>query len=51
MPTYMGEELYDAYTGEKELLIVDGAGHGASADTDPELYYKTVFDFLDEHVA
>ncbi|OUN88651.1 alpha/beta hydrolase [[Collinsella] massiliensis] len=51
VPTYMGEELYDAYDGEKELLIVDGAGHGASSDVDPELYYQTIFAFLDEYVS
>ena len=48
VPTYMGQELYDAYRGPKQLLIVDGAGHGASADVDPELYYSTVFGFLSE---
>lgn len=51
VPTYMGEELYEAYEGEKELLIVEGAGHGASADVDPELYYQTVFSFLDRYTA
>ena len=31
---------------KKELLIVEGAGHGQTQDKDPGLYYGTVFDFL-----
>ena len=31
VPTYMGVELYESYRGEKELLLIDGAGHGASS--------------------
>lgn len=46
VPTYMGEELYEAYQGEKQLLIIDGAGHGSSADVNPTLYYDTIFEFL-----
>ncbi len=49
VPTWMGQELYDSYTGKKELLIVPGADHGASADVDPELYYNTVFEFIDNY--
>lgn len=51
VPTYMGEELYAAYEGEKELLIVEGAGHGASADVDARLYYDTVFAFLNRYIS
>lgn len=50
VPTAMGLELYEAYEHEKELLIVDGAGHGASADVDPEGYYDAVFSFLSKYV-
>ncbi len=50
VPTYMGEELYNAYKGEKELLIVDEAGHGASSDVDPTTYYNTIFNFLDKYM-
>ncbi|MEA4874257.1 alpha/beta hydrolase [Anaerorhabdus sp.] len=49
VPTWMGQELYDSYTGEKELLIIPGADHGESADVNPELYYKTVFNFIDNY--
>lgn len=50
VPTAMGLELYEAYEHEKDILIVDGAGHGASADVDPETYYETVFSFLSKYI-
>lgn len=50
VPTYMGQELYDSYQGEKELLIVEGAGHGLSADVDPQGYYTKVFSFLQSYL-
>lgn len=50
VPTAMGLELYEAYAHEKELLIIDGAGHGASTDVDPKTYYDSVFSFLSKYV-
>lgn len=50
VPTSMGRELYKSYHGEKELLIVAKAGHGQSADVDPETYYHTVFQFLAKYL-
>ncbi|MEG0264347.1 MAG: alpha/beta hydrolase [Erysipelotrichaceae bacterium] len=50
VPTRMGLELYKSYKGPKQLLIIKGAGHGASADVDPDKYYKTVFHFIDTYV-
>ena len=38
--------LYETDTSAKELLIIDGAGHGQPQDKDPEKYYGTVFAFL-----
>lgn len=46
VPVDMAYELYEAAGGEKELLIIPGAGHAQAADKDPETYYGTVFDFL-----
>lgn len=46
VPTWMGEKLYDSYQNQKELLIIPGAEHGASADINPDLYYKTIFEFI-----
>ncbi len=45
---YMLDILYDAYDGEKEKLVVADAAHGAARDLEPELYYDTVFAFLDQ---
>ena len=46
VPVDMAYELYEAAGGEKELLIIPGAGHAQSMDKDPELYYDTIFQFL-----
>lgn len=46
VPCYMAKEIYEACSSEKELLIVDGAGHGMSYLVDRELYEKTVKDFV-----
>lgn len=45
--TEMVYELYDACASEKELLVIEGAGHGEAYCMDPELYFNTVLDFLD----
>ncbi len=43
----MSRELYeDCACEDKELLIVDGAGHAQSQDKDPKRYYESVFGFL-----
>lgn len=44
------DTAYDACGSEvKEKLIVEGAGHGLAAIEDPELYWETVYAFLDEN--
>lgn len=50
VPTDMVYDVYDAASCEKELLIVEGAGHACSQYEDNELYYKTVFGFLENYV-
>lgn len=45
----MAHELYNAAACEKQLLIVEGAGHGQTQDKDPDKYWKTVFSFIAEH--
>lgn len=47
--TEMVYEVYEACPGEKELLVVDGAGHGQAYAKDPDLYFGTVFRFIEEH--
>lgn len=42
----MAPRLYDACNSPKEILMVEGAGHGESYLMDPETYFRTVFDFI-----
>lgn len=47
--TEMVYPLYDACPTAKDLLVVEGAGHGQAYSKDPELYLETVFAFLEEN--
>ena len=49
VPVEMAYELYDAADCEKEILIVEGAGHAQAPDKAPKEYYQTVFSFLETH--
>lgn len=46
VPTAMVYPLYQEASGEKQLLLIPGAGHGEAYWKDPELYEKTIEDFL-----
>lgn len=48
--TEMIYRLYDAATCEKDMLVIEGAGHGSAPDVDPETYYEKVFTFLSKYV-
>lgn len=48
VPAYMVHKLYEAASCEKQILVVDGASHGASAETAPELYWNTVKEFIEK---
>ncbi|BBO00400.1 alpha/beta hydrolase [Sporolactobacillus terrae] len=50
VPTHMVHKVYEAAAGEKELLLVKKATHAASSIVDPELYFSTIFHFLEKHV-
>lgn len=50
VPTVMTEKNYAACTGEKELLLVDNAGHAASLYENKPLYEKTVTEFLSRYM-
>jgi fermentation-respiration switch protein FrsA (DUF1100 family) len=50
VPTYMSKEMYDAKTGNKKLLIIDGAKHGFSYITNKSLYEKEMMDFVHQIV-
>lgn len=44
----MTKELYQEATCQKELLIMEDAGHAQSQDKDPDTYYSIVRMFLEE---
>lgn len=44
----MSGALYEAAACEKELLIVEGAGHAQSQDKAPEEYYGSIAQFLEQ---
>ena len=46
IPVKMCLELYNAAACEKEIMIVDGAGHAQSAEKDPVRYFEEVEKFL-----
>ena len=50
VPSNMSAEGYDACRGEKELLLVDGAGHGVSFLKDKEAYTRCVIAFLEKYL-
>ena len=47
VPCYMSEQGYVACTSHKELLIVEGAGHGTSFLVDKQIYTQRVIAFLE----
>lgn len=50
VPTEMVYRLYEAANCEKDILVIDGAGHGSAPDVDPTTYYNKVFSFLDKYI-
>ena len=46
IPVSMCRELYKAAVCEKEIMIVEGAGHAQAADKDPARYFEEVEMFL-----
>lgn len=46
----MSYELFAAAACEKELFIVEGAGHAQAQDKDPEAYYARIEDFLSRYL-
>lgn len=50
VPSDMSKEGFDACCGEKELLLVENAGHGVSFLVQKEIYVKHVIAFLEKHL-
>lgn len=51
VPTKMVYKLYEAATGDKELLIIEGAAHACAVTTDPVTYWAKVDGFLKRYIA
>ena len=49
VPFSMVNELYNAATGPKEKLVIQGAGHANSFSVNSELYYQTIFRFIEKY--
>lgn len=47
--TEMAYRLYEACPAPKDLLVVEGAGHGASYVMAPDEYFQKISAFLEEH--
>lgn len=51
VPVTDAEELYDACSAsDKELMIIEGAGHAQACYKDPEAYYDKVFEFIEKSI-
>lgn len=49
VPFAMVNELYDAANCPKEKLVIQGADHANSCSVNSELYYQTIFRFIDKY--
>lgn len=50
VPTYMVYDLYNACSAEKDLFIVEGAGHAQSYVKNPKLWEDTVTNFMKQYI-
>lgn len=50
VPWQMAQAGYDAYAGEKELILVEGAGHGMSYLTEPERLTCALIRFFERNL-
>lgn len=50
VPYYMMDELYNATSSKKEKLTIEGAEHAKSSEVNPELYWNTVFNFINKYI-
>ena len=50
VPSDMSQQAFNACGGPREILLVEGAGHGTSFLVDKERYTKTVIAFLEKYL-
>ncbi len=46
---YNAIESYKIYKGKKEILLIDDAKHMKSSIVNPEIYYSTIFKFINKY--
>ena len=52
VPVNAASELYEAWGApDKELLIIEGAGHAQSCYKDPSTYYEKIFEFISKYIS
>lgn len=50
VPFEMLDKVYEAAQVEKEKLIINGAMHGEAVKVNPDLYWKTIWKFVDGYI-
>ena len=50
VPYNMLDILYDAAKCEKEKVVIEGAEHAVSVQINPELYWKSISDFIEKYI-
>ncbi len=50
VPFEMLDKVYEASKVEKEKLVIKGAGHGEAANVNPDLYWNTLWGFVDKYI-
>ncbi len=50
VPSYMEDMLYEAKQGRKEILLIEGARHGAGSQKDARRYFSTIDHFVREAI-
>ena len=50
VPTFMSQENYEICSGEKDILIIDGAAHAESYPTDSAAYEEKVKEFISKYL-
>ena len=46
VPSYMSQDMFDACSSRKQLVIIPGAAHGLAFPKDPETYLQTLSEFF-----
>ena len=49
VPFSMLDELYQAANCQKEKLVVEGAGHANSCSVGEDIYYQTIYRFIENY--